>query len=68
MTWFADLTPYSYFDVDDNAHATLNVGWLDGVHTFSTGRVLQHFIARLELLAKHGQTKNTRGMCVFRPS
>lgn len=44
MTYFADLTPYRYFQVDEPA---LNVGWLGAGHEFRQGPVPEGFAAAL---------------------
>ena len=62
MTWFADLTPYSYLDGIDGNRATLNVGWLDGAHPFPQGEVPAGFSTRLGVLIEHGRTQETRGL------
>lgn len=62
MTWFDDLTPYSYLEGQDGARPTLNVGWLEHGHPFPTGDAPAGFIERLEMLAAHGQTQVTRGL------
>jgi hypothetical protein len=70
MTWFADLTPYTY-----DAHAVggapdpgaLNVGWLDRGHSYPTGDTTPDFHRRLtRLCVEHAENK-TRGWhhCAF---
>lgn len=47
MTYFADLTGYSY---DGDEPNVINIGWLDKEHPFVTGRVSSAFLeALLEL-------------------
>lgn len=61
LTWFNDLTPYSYVDGQDTKPPTLNIGWLEHGHEFATGDVPASFIERLEVLHAHGWTQATRG-------
>jgi hypothetical protein len=35
MTYFADLTPYTYLEHDEPA---VNIGWLDAEHAFPKGQ------------------------------
>jgi hypothetical protein len=58
MTWFADLSPYTYLSTDPQV---LNVGWLDGSRGFSTGDVPREFVEELQVLARRPQ-KRCRGM------
>jgi len=64
MTWFADMSPYTFFPLR-NAEAavpTLNVGWLELGRPFPTGEVPADFVARLALLVEHAPTQSTRGL------
>ncbi len=36
MTYFADLSTYTYREAPDRSLPTLNVGWLDGEHEYPT--------------------------------
>lgn len=47
MTYYADLTPYSYFHLELEQENTFNVGWLSGIHEFPTGTVEEIFTERL---------------------
>jgi hypothetical protein len=59
MTYYADLTPYSYLEeVTDPA---LNVGWLDAGHDFPRGPVPVGFADALAGLIVAGQVNLTRG-------
>ncbi len=44
MTWFPDLSPYSYFG-DEYAGGLLAVGWLEGDHDYQRGDVPTKVIA-----------------------
>jgi hypothetical protein len=44
--YYPDLTPYVYIGREDN---TVNIGWLDILHSFDTGVVSQEFIEKLKL-------------------
>jgi hypothetical protein len=65
MTYYKDLTPYSYYHmgIDDN---TLNIGWLDKRHTFTTGGVEAQVIDKLWRFLKP-KLLRTRGfhVCEF---
>lgn len=52
MTWFADLTPYTYSGAP--RRRTLNVGWLAAGQAFPTGTASVLFIERLKLVASMG--------------
>lgn len=49
MTYFPDLAPCQYFDFGQ-ADKIRAVGWLDGVHPFSTGPIDNDLLLRLFLL------------------
>lgn len=77
MTYFADLTTYTYLDPVRHGlplePPALNVGWLDGSHSFPKGDVPPGFSGRLleELIAQRFHV--TRGyhdcdLCPRRPS
>jgi len=53
MTYFADLTPYSYSDdVYGPWQELLNVGWLEPGRPLPTGPVPEPFVAKLARLCK----------------
>src|SRR5438034_4414453 len=60
MTYFEDLTPYTYFHPDEEQPGTVNVGWLDSRHPFPTGETSAEFRARLLGLCRR-RVKRTRG-------
>lgn len=66
MTYFEDLTPYTYLQPEDEEPNTVNIGWLDPAHDFPTGVTTEEFQAKLELLCMR-QVKRTRGFlhCPF---
>jgi hypothetical protein len=77
VTYFADLTTYTYLDPVRHGlpvePPALNVGWLDGSHSFPKGDVPPGFSGRLleELIAQRFHV--TRGyhdcdLCPSRPS
>ena len=57
MTYFADLTPYTYLEDSEPA---LNVGWLDAVHPFPTGKCPGELVTALTRLAEN-RVQQTRG-------
>src|SRR5437899_1108844 len=63
MSWFADLTPYTYHEhVGGEAEPnTLNIGWLDTGMEFSTGECDRDVVARLRDLCRDGVNR-TRGL------
>lgn len=69
MTWFADLSPYSYQDLANPAVLrgepwpglpVLNVGWLDATHPFPVGPSDEGLVAALTRLARV-RVHQTRG-------
>jgi hypothetical protein len=64
MTYFKDLTPYSYLPGRDGA---LNVGWLDRAYEFVHGDVSIRTLDKLRELASGSSTNQTRGyhVCAF---
>jgi hypothetical protein len=60
MSFFPDLTPYTYFHPEEDPPGTVNVGWLDADHPFPTGRTGKAFRARLGKLCER-RVKRTRG-------
>src|SRR3954470_12070619 len=73
MTWFEDLTPYSYlpmfWDEAPPSRPALNVGWLAEGMRFATATPDPAFVERLRLLVRHARTQQTRGyhFCEFCP-
>ena len=61
MSWFADLTPYSYF-ANADGRRRLNVGWLENGRPFDTGPTLLGLAERLAALADHARVVQTRGL------
>jgi hypothetical protein len=54
MTYFADLTPYTYLEHDDAPELpVVNVGWLDAEHAFPKGQAPDHLVAGLARRAEH---------------
>jgi hypothetical protein len=66
MTYFADLTPYSYMGASPEPHV-LNVGWLDPNHDFPKGHVDADILAELLDLVRSSPARQTRGyhVCPF---
>ncbi|MEU8084882.1 hypothetical protein AB0B57_14825 [Micromonospora sp. NPDC049101] len=66
MTYFADLTPYTYLErheEDEQGAADeplLNVGWLEAAHPFPTGAPPDGLLPALTELAK-ARVRQTRG-------
>ncbi|WP_319463457.1 hypothetical protein [Micromonospora sp. RTP1Z1] len=69
MPWFADLSPYSYWDLSDPHNRreeprpdlpVRNVGWLDADHPFPVGDVEEDLVAALTRLAV-ARVHQTRG-------
>jgi hypothetical protein len=67
MTWFEDLTPYSYSPTEfpegtlASSVPPLNVGWLEDDHSYPQGAVPGAFVARLRALVTHSVTQRMRG-------
>lgn len=59
MTYFADLTPYSYSSTSDQS--ILNIGWLDKQNPFPVGFVDPNVLLKLFKLCKTKTVKKTRG-------
>lgn len=57
MTYFADLTPYAYFDGEPDV---LNVGWLEPEHEYAAGEPPDGLLERLAELAED-RVNQTRG-------
>jgi hypothetical protein len=62
MTWFEDLTQYTYLGSHPTTPPTLNVGWLSRDRHFAQGHVPQRFVSRLHELCAHARTRQTRGL------
>lgn len=64
MTWFEDLTTYSFLrsGVSRGGPPTLNVGWLERGRSFPIGRPAAAFVERLYELVEHAPVNLTRGM------
>lgn len=68
MTYFSDLTPYSYMRDSHRQHhdeprpdlPLLNIGWLDAVHPFPTGECPDGLIPALNRLSQV-RVQQTRG-------
>jgi hypothetical protein len=58
VTYFADLTPYTYFDGE--GPDVLNVGWLEPDHPYPRGEAPAGLLSRLEELAEE-RVRQTRG-------
>ncbi|MEC3958318.1 hypothetical protein VMT65_35165 [Nocardia sp. CDC153] len=62
MTYYADLSPYTYLPDTAPADKTvLNVGWLDKDHPYPTGTPPETFLQRLGILCLN-PVMRTRGM------
>ena len=60
--WFEDLTPYEDSrSVEGKGAPALNVGWLDGGHSFPVGTTPPAAIERLRQLVERGPTHASRG-------
>jgi hypothetical protein len=66
MTFFADLTPYTYFPPEQEQAETVNIGWLDPRHPFPIGETSDEFRAKLQVITLW-PVKHTRGfhLCYF---
>jgi hypothetical protein len=62
VTYFEDLTPYTYLpETVPAAAAVFNVGWLDGAHSFTVGEPPREFADKLGVLCAEHATARTRG-------
>lgn len=61
MTYFADLTPYSY-GREEPQDDILNIGWLDDQHAFATGKIPDRALQRL-LIQPTGNLYRGSHMC-----
>lgn len=66
VTFFEDLTPYSYLHPEEELPGTVNIGWLDPKHPFPTGLTSAAFQTKLQQLCQR-RMKRTRGFhpCYF---
>lgn len=66
VTFFADLTPYTYLQPEEEQAETVNIGWLDRWHAFPTGETSEEFRGKLQQLCLR-RVKQTRGFhsCAF---
>src|SRR4051812_43035890 len=66
MSFFEDLTPYTYFHPQEERAGTVNIGWLDRRHPFLTGDTSAEFRAQLQQVCLR-RVKGTRGShpCYF---
>jgi hypothetical protein len=55
MAYFDDLTPYTYFPVDDDeaSQGAVNIGWLDEHHPFPQGETTSEFQQKLRQLCSN---------------
>ena len=60
MTYFEDLTPYSY--IQENKEKLLNVGWLDSRYEYRKGSVSGDFIEKLAWLIVNAAANRTPGI------
>jgi hypothetical protein len=60
MTYFEDLTPYSY--IQEDRALLLNVGWLDSGHEYRSGALPQDFIEKLAWLSVNATVNRTPGI------
>lgn len=69
MTYYADLTPYSYEENEDPGETLLNVGWLSRDYDYPKGEAPEKLIDSLAKLAEK-KTNMYRGMhfCELCPS
>ena len=61
MTFFDDLTPYTYLAPEEERPETVNIGWLDCWHPFPTGETSAEFRGKLQQLCQR-RAKQTRGL------
>lgn len=59
MTYYDDLTPYTYMDKKDG-RALINVGWLDKDHIYNKGNVDEGILSKILMLCMNTQNR-TRG-------
>jgi hypothetical protein len=60
VSFFEDLTPYTYFHPEEELPDTVNIGWLEPGHPFRTGRTSKKFQTKLARLCER-RFKQTRG-------
>jgi hypothetical protein len=61
MSFFEDLTPYSYFHPEQELPNTVNIGWLDRSKPFPSGTTSEEFQVKLGKLCQR-RVKQTRGI------
>lgn len=62
MTWFADLSTYTYFpETVPSGQEVLTVGWLEPEHPFPTGDVPKEFTDELTLICARKRWAQARG-------
>jgi hypothetical protein len=66
VSFFEDLTPYTYLDPEQEQPGTVNVGWLDRKRPFPIGQTSKEFRDKLGRLCLQ-RVKQTRGRhpCYF---
>jgi hypothetical protein len=66
MTFFEDLSPYTYIHPEEELPGTVNIGWLDRGQPFPVGKTSAQFRAKLMDLCRR-PVKQTRGFhsCPF---
>jgi hypothetical protein len=69
VTYFPDLSPYTYHQVEGAWGELLNIGWLERGHAVPTGSVPEDFVRRLAWLCAHTAVQRTRGIhrCTIPP-
>jgi hypothetical protein len=60
VTYFDDLTPYTYLHPEKEPCGTVNIGWLDHWHPFPRGKTSEEFRRKLQQLCLR-RVKQTRG-------
>jgi hypothetical protein len=60
VSFFDDLTPYTYLHPEEEQPETVNIGWLDRWHSFPTGPTSAPFREKLRKLCQR-RVKRTRG-------
>ena len=61
MTYFDDLSPYSYSAIWDEGSEVLNIGWLDGSHEYPRGHSSEGFHVALLRLCTGERVAQSRG-------
>jgi hypothetical protein len=60
VSFFEDLSRYTYIHPEEDAPNTVNIGWLDPGRVFPTGTTSEEFRAKLAALCER-RVKQTRG-------